>query len=101
MPEMMTLIGWLQSHIPAEDADPTVTRISHGDFRCAAIAHTVSLLIARHVCLQSLLLSLCTWNVAFLWAIASASGCRHIHVQDVHARQLSPFLASVAHCGWL
>ena len=66
MPEMMALIGWLQSHIPAEDADPTVTRISHGDFRCAAIDHTVSLPIARHVCLHSLLLSLCTWNVGFL-----------------------------------
>ena len=37
MPEMMELIAWLQSHIPAEDADPTVTRISHGDFRCAAV----------------------------------------------------------------
>lgn len=66
MSEMMHLIGWLQSHIPAEDADPTVTRISHGDFRCTAIAHTVSFPIARHVCLHSLLLSLCTWNVGFL-----------------------------------
>ena len=35
MPEMMALIGWLQSHIPAEDSDPSVTRISHGDFRRA------------------------------------------------------------------
>ena len=35
MPEMMTLIGWLQRHIPAEDSDPDVTRISHGDFRCS------------------------------------------------------------------
>ena len=66
MPEMMALIGWLQSHLPAEDADPTVTRISHGDFRCAAIAHTVSLPIPRHGCLHSLLLSLCTWKVGFL-----------------------------------
>ncbi len=31
---MMALIAWLQSHIPAEDSDPSVTRISHGDFRC-------------------------------------------------------------------
>ena len=38
MPEMVSLIAWLQSHIPAEDADPTVTRISHGDFRCAAVS---------------------------------------------------------------
>ena len=38
MPEMVSLIDWLQSHIPAEDADPTVTRISHGDFRCAAMS---------------------------------------------------------------
>ena len=35
MPEMVALIGWLQSHIPAEDSDPSVTRISHGDYRRA------------------------------------------------------------------
>lgn len=35
LPEMMSLIAWLQSNIPKEDEDPTVTRISHGDFRYA------------------------------------------------------------------
>lgn len=33
LPEMMQLIGWLKDHIPADDNDPTVTRISHGDYR--------------------------------------------------------------------
>lgn len=37
MPEMMALIGWLQRHIPAEDSDPNVTRVSHGDFRRAPL----------------------------------------------------------------
>lgn len=33
MPEMAALIRWLGAHIPATDADPSVTRISHGDYR--------------------------------------------------------------------
>ena len=41
MAEMMALIAWLQSHIPAEDSDPSVTRISHGDFRCALESSSV------------------------------------------------------------
>lgn len=35
MPEMLSLHGWLAAHIPAGDADPAGTRISHGDYRCA------------------------------------------------------------------
>ena len=31
---MTRLVAWLQAHVPAEDADPAHTRISHGDFRC-------------------------------------------------------------------
>ena len=41
---MMALIAWLQSHIPAEDSDPSVTRISHGDFRCTLAGMQSSLL---------------------------------------------------------
>ncbi|KAL4422623.1 hypothetical protein ABPG75_008820 [Micractinium tetrahymenae] len=33
MPEMLQLHAWLAAHIPANDADPAGTRISHGDFR--------------------------------------------------------------------
>ncbi|KAL4449032.1 hypothetical protein ABPG77_007749 [Micractinium sp. CCAP 211/92] len=33
MPEMLQLHAWLAAHIPAGDADPSGTRISHGDFR--------------------------------------------------------------------
>lgn len=33
MPEMLQLHAWLEAHIPAGDADPAATRISHGDFR--------------------------------------------------------------------
>ena len=36
LPQMMELIDWLKSHIPADDADPSVGRISHGDYRCMA-----------------------------------------------------------------
>ena len=50
MPEMMALIAWLQSHIPAEDSDPSVTRISHGDFRCAPAEKGLKILsICMHV----------------------------------------------------
>ncbi|KAL0045391.1 hypothetical protein WJX82_005473 [Trebouxia sp. C0006] len=33
LPEMMELIDWLKNHIPADDSDPSVGRISHGDYR--------------------------------------------------------------------
>ncbi|DBA81262.1 TPA: hypothetical protein ACH3X2_006887 [Trebouxia sp. C0005] len=33
LPEMMELIDWLKTHIPADDSDPSVGRISHGDYR--------------------------------------------------------------------
>ncbi|KAK9918804.1 hypothetical protein WJX75_007054 [Coccomyxa subellipsoidea] len=33
LPQMTALIAWLEAHIPAEDGDPSATRISHGDFR--------------------------------------------------------------------
>ncbi|CAL8464134.1 g3669 [Coccomyxa elongata] len=33
LPQMTALISWLEAHIPAEDTDPSVTRISHGDYR--------------------------------------------------------------------
>lgn len=35
LPLMSALISWLEAHIPAEDTDPSATRISHGDFRCS------------------------------------------------------------------
>lgn len=38
LPEMMELIGWLKAHIPADDNDPSVGRISHGDYRCGLLA---------------------------------------------------------------
>ena len=33
MPEMVRLMQWLEAHIPAGDDKPSVTRISHGDYR--------------------------------------------------------------------
>jgi aminoglycoside phosphotransferase (APT) family kinase protein len=35
LPEMAQLAAWLEANVPAEDSDPGVTRISHGDYRCA------------------------------------------------------------------
>ncbi|DBA75358.1 TPA: hypothetical protein ACH3X1_010626 [Trebouxia sp. C0004] len=32
LPEVMELIDWLKNHIPADDNDPSVGRISHGDY---------------------------------------------------------------------
>lgn len=36
LPQMTALISWLEAHIPAEDSDASVTRISHGDYRCGS-----------------------------------------------------------------
>ena len=33
LPEMLRLGEWLAAHIPLNDSDPAITRISHGDFR--------------------------------------------------------------------
>jgi len=35
LPEMLRLGEWLSAHIPLNDSDPAVTRISHGDYRSA------------------------------------------------------------------
>ncbi len=42
MPEMLQLHAWLAAHIPAGDADPSGTRISHGDFRWVLLAMQVA-----------------------------------------------------------
>lgn len=34
LPEMSALAAWLGAHVPDQDADPSATRISHGDYRC-------------------------------------------------------------------
>ena len=34
MPEMLQLHAWLEAHIPGTDTDPSLARISHGDYRC-------------------------------------------------------------------
>ena len=34
--EMLRLGDWLAAHIPLNDSDPAVTRVSHGDFRSAS-----------------------------------------------------------------
>lgn len=47
LPEMMELIGWLKAHIPADDNDPSVGRISHGDYRFALLAKHVFQLFGR------------------------------------------------------
>ncbi len=85
MPEMMDIIAWLQSHIPAGDADPTVTRISHGDFRYAASVLTMAAPIAGHACLHTMLYTLCSWKVEVQGAGGSA-----VHVQDMHVLQRDP-----------
>jgi hypothetical protein len=33
--QMTQLIAWLEGHIPTEDSDASVTRVSHGDYRRA------------------------------------------------------------------
>eukprot|EP00891_Asterochloris_glomerata_P001698 jgi/Astpho2/1698/fgenesh1_pm.00032_%23_14_t len=33
LPEMQRLSAWLKDHVPADDEDPAVSRVSHGDFR--------------------------------------------------------------------
>lgn len=38
LPEMIQLIDWLKNHIPPDDSDPNCVRISHGDYRCNALA---------------------------------------------------------------
>lgn len=45
MPEMVRLIRWLESHIPAGDDNPANTRISHGDYRCAHCSFLLLLLL--------------------------------------------------------
>ena len=37
LPEMLRLGEWLAAHIPLNDSDPAITRISHGDFRSACL----------------------------------------------------------------
>jgi len=44
LPEMMELIDWLKNHIPADDSDPSVGRISHGDYRSVFCVHHLQLL---------------------------------------------------------
>lgn len=39
LPHMTALIAWLEAHIPLDDADPSVTRVSHGDFRRVPSIH--------------------------------------------------------------
>ena len=34
LPEMVELIDWLKTHIPPDDSNASVSRISHGDYRC-------------------------------------------------------------------
>ena len=34
LPEMQRLSAWLKDHVPPDDEDSAVSRISHGDFRC-------------------------------------------------------------------
>lgn len=57
LPEMMELIGWLKGHIPADDSDPSVGRISHGDYRYAQSSNGVccrqAMRVLVVVCIQS------------------------------------------------
>ena len=67
--EMTSLIAWLEANVPADDADPAVTRISHGDYRCVCMQSLFWLL--SHAPLPSLLGLLCMQSCCCLpcWAL--------------------------------
>ena len=44
LPEMTELIDWLKNHIPADDSDASVGRISHGDYRSVFCLYYLQLL---------------------------------------------------------
>lgn len=37
LPEMQQVMQWLEHNIPQSDSDASVTRISHGDYKCACL----------------------------------------------------------------
>ena len=45
LPAMLQLGEWLAAHIPLNDSDPAITRISHGDFRQACLP--ISLILSH------------------------------------------------------
>ena len=55
LPEMMELIGWLKANIPADDNDPSVGRISHGDYRCAALTKQTFRFLGTKLTVESIL----------------------------------------------
>ena len=50
LPEMQRLSAWLKDHVPANDEDPAVSRVSHGDFRWACVLLGQSRVMGRTSC---------------------------------------------------
>ena len=50
LPEMQQLSAWLKDHVPADDEDSAVGRISHGDFRWVRVLLDKNCIMGRLTC---------------------------------------------------
>lgn len=91
---MTALISWLEAHIPAEDTDPSVTRISHGDYRCGLFANTSGLSSALRMtlawtpCLQHGIVLLVLCLLAPSYAVHSSVPGGAIYQHQHHIKNL-------------